>query len=342
LNNELHIIVNEKIYNNKKYFFCENKDIQSIVNYLVTKYNLFLISRTSQVPQPFKLNKVYKIFNLNFTKIFFLFLFFFIFFKKKKRVLIISITPFNFIIFIFYKFFFDCKFFLYLRSSGHEEYKNILGKKFVWIYDFMFKYITKHSEVISCHDRLYNKRCHFLYPSELTRKWNKKIKKNYFNKNIINILYVGRFKIEKGIYSLLNIFAKSPKNYRLILVGDGDLVKVENKRVQIINFVNKVDKLINIYDSTNIVILPSYTEAHPKVIDEALSRLRPVVVFDDIKHVINNRRGIFSIKRDPDKLVEIINYIRKNNKSISSDIKKNRLPYKHTFLKNLYKIVSQN
>ena len=36
---ELYIIVNEKIYEKNNFYFCENKDIQSIINYLSLKYN---------------------------------------------------------------------------------------------------------------------------------------------------------------------------------------------------------------------------------------------------------------------------------------------------------------
>jgi hypothetical protein len=64
-----------------------------------------------------------------------------------------------------------------------------------------------------------------------------------------------------------------------------------------------------LYDTHDILILPSYTEAHPKVLDEALSRLKPVIIFDDIKHIINGRLGVFSLERESRKLKETIYYI---------------------------------
>jgi glycosyltransferase involved in cell wall biosynthesis len=100
--------------------------------------------------------------------------------------------------------------------------------------------------------------------------------------------------------------------------------------------------LIQIYDTHDILILPSYTEAHPKVLDEALSRLRPVIIFDDIKHVINGRLGVFPSKRDPDKLKETIYLIMNNYHGIINDIKKNKLPTKEIFLNNLADIISNN
>ena len=159
---ELYVIVNEKIYRDGNNYFCENKDVQSTINYLSYKYHLIVISRYSALVKPFRLHKVLKIFNFRLIKIFHFFMFLFIF-SKKKKILIISITPFNFIIFLMFKLIFDCKFYLYLRSSGYEEYESIIGKKYIWIYDYMFKCITKYCEVISCHKRLYKKKMsHFI------------------------------------------------------------------------------------------------------------------------------------------------------------------------------------
>ena len=212
---ELYVVVNEKIFYEDNIYFCENKDIQSIIDYLSKKFKLFLISRSSKFVQPFKLKSVYRNSIFQIKKIIKFLFFFFNLQKNNKKLLIISITPFNFIIFLFFKFFFNCKFYLYLRSNGHEEYQNILGKRYVWIYDIMFRYTAKYSEIITCHKRLYNNKCHILYPSELNIKWKVGIKKNNFNNNIINLLYVGRFKVEKGIYSLLNIFPKLQNNIKL-------------------------------------------------------------------------------------------------------------------------------
>jgi glycosyltransferase involved in cell wall biosynthesis len=335
---ELYIIVNDKIYGANDDYFCENKDIQSTINYLSFKYNLIVISRFSAFIKPFRLNKVLKI--LNFRLINLLKFFFFLFScSKKKKILIISITPFNFIIFFVLKILFICKFYLYLRSNGYEEYESILGKKYIWIYHFMFKYLTKYSEVISCHERLYSRKCHILYPSELNFMWKKNLKKNYFINNTIDILYVGRFKIEKGIYSLLDIFSKLPKNIKLTLVGSGDTIKINDERIRLINFVKNEKQLINIYDSANIFILPSYTEAHPKVIDESLSRMRPVIIFNDIKYVIQDRYGVFSVDRNHQELIKIIDYLKNNNQLVFDQLKKNKLPQRKDFLKSLYEVI---
>ena len=81
---ELYIIVNEKIYRDSNNYFCENKDVQSTINYLSYKYHLVVISRYSALVKPFRLNKVFKIFNFRLIKIFYFFIFLFSFSKKKK------------------------------------------------------------------------------------------------------------------------------------------------------------------------------------------------------------------------------------------------------------------
>ena len=92
----------------------------------------------------------------------------------------------------------------------------------------------------------------------------------------------------------------------------------------------------------NIFILPSFTEAHPKVIDESLVRLRPVIIFDEIKHIIQNRKGIFVSKRDNKSLQETINFIMKNYINIQGSMTKNILPTKKEFILQMSNILSSN
>ena len=70
--------------------------------------------------------------------------------------------------------------------------------------------------------------------------------------------------------------------------------------------------LIDTYDKHNILILPSYTEGQPYVVDESLARRRPVLIFEDIKHIIKDRKGIFVSKRNIHSYTEIKKYIIQN------------------------------
>ena len=95
-------------------------------------------------------------------------------------------------------------------------------------------------------------------------------------------------------------------------MGEGNIKSYLNQNIKILDYISNVDELIKIYDTHNIFILPSYTEAHPKVIDEALSRLLPVIIFEDIKHVVGDRKGIFVCKRNVNNFIQMAEFIFKN------------------------------
>ena len=88
------------------------------------------------------------------------------------------------------------------------------------------------------------------------------------------------------------------------------------------------------YDDHNIFVLPSYTEGHPMVVLEALARRRPVLVFEDIKHIIGNKKGIFVSKRNFINFLGTLNNIKKNYKKIQKDMKKNKLPTYKEFIED--------
>ena len=108
-----------------------------------------------------------------------------------------------------------------------------------------------------------------------------------------------------------------------------------SKNINYLSSISETKKLIKIYDSTKIFILPSYIEGFPKVISESLARLRPVIIFEDIKYVVNGRNGIFICKRNDDSLRKTITYIFNNYKNIQKKIKKNYFFTKDNFKKEL-------
>ena len=108
----------------------------------------------------------------------------------------------------------------------------------------------------------------------------------------------------------------------------------------LINYVFDTKKLINIYDRNNITILPSYTEATPYVVDESLSRKRPVIIFEDINYIVRNKKGIFISKRDLNSLEETAEYIMKNYKEIQKKMEENSLPTKESMIKQISDIIN--
>ena len=177
-------------------------------------------------------------------------------------------------------------------------------------------------------------------PSQLSEKWFLSHKDPDLKK--IELLYVGRIKVEKGIFSLLQILKNLKTEFKLSIVPVGENVDREKINYQKINFINcenKNDSIIKIYDSHNIFILPSFTEGHPQVLDEALSRLRPVIVFEEISHVKGKREGVFVSRRDSESLSKTIYHIMDNYHSIQKKIMKNTLPTKSDFLRQMFDII---
>ena len=92
------------------------------------------------------------------------------------------------------------------------------------------------------------------------------------------------------------------------------------------------NKAVNKSDDHNIFVLPSFTEGHPMVLLEALARRRPVIIFDDIQHVIGKKKGIFVAKRNFSNFLQILNEIKKNIQTIEKDMTRNKLPTNKEFL----------
>ena len=115
--------------------------------------------------------------------------------------------------------------------------------------------------------------------------------------------------------------------------------KINQKNVNIYEIENNEKNLIKIYDEHNIFVLPSFTEGHPMALLESLSRLRPVIIFEDISHVLGNKKGIFVSKRNSEDFFNTINHIIKNYKNIQNEMKKNQLPTKEIFIKEFKDIV---
>ena len=125
-------------------------------------------------------------------------------------------------------------------------------------------------------------------------------------------MYVGRIRVEKGIFSLANLI-KNKRNVSLTIVGAEKQAsyKINQSNIKIHSTQSNKERLIKYYDDHNIFILPSFTEGHPMVLLEALARRRPVIIFKDIEHVIGNKKGIFVAKRNFLNFFGTLNQIKK-------------------------------
>ena len=333
----LYVISSEKIYFNNGNFFCDNLDIKSTPEGLSKYFKVNLISKKTSISKKHQINlKFIKIYKNTFAYIFNII-------KSAKvkntKYFIISLSPLTFMACIILKFLKKTPY-IYLRSNGYEEYKIILGSFGYFVYHLMFIITSRISTLISCRDYILMKKKGFVVsPSQLNKNWyeNQKFKKSIKQ----NLIYVGRIRQEKGIFSLLEIIKNHPE-VKLSVVGmDEKTKKINQENVSFFDIINDQQKLISLYDDNDILILPSYTEGYPMVVLEALSRLRPVIIFKEIKHIIEDKKGIFVADRNYDSLIKTINFIKANYYSIQEDMKQNNLPSNESFITEIKNIILQ-
>ena len=335
-NKKLVIINKEKIFEQNNSFYCDNIDLKSIPEGLGKTFKTSIIAKKSNIQRFHKINLE----NIEIASNIFTFLFniFKTFKDKEINYLLISITPHTFFAYLLL-FIFKKKIFVYLRSNGYEEYKTILGFIGPVIYYIMYTFVTFKSNIVTCQKRLVkNKNYNLVFPSELDTNWLKNITKPLLDKP--RLLYVGRIKVEKGVFSLFKIFDEMTNDIELSIVGNTEDLKTNNKKINFFGFEHNVSTLIKTYDNHNITILPSFTEAHPKVVDESLARARPVIIFEEIKHIIQNRYGMFVSKRNVKSLSETIEFIMSNYLNIQENMKKNKLPTKQEFISQISQLLS--
>ena len=197
--NLLVVINNDRIFKDNNEFFSNNYNLKILPEGLNNYHKVKYIARESNKKGNQKINLQNIKTASNIIK--FIYLIFSTFKNKNSKYFITSINPYTFISFIFL-FLSRKKVFLYLISSGHEEWKFILGSWSVWIYHVMYSIMTSNSTVITLHERLYKgKNSHLVTSSSLDEEWLENHKKAKLDK--IRFLYVGRANPEKGIHKFL-------------------------------------------------------------------------------------------------------------------------------------------
>jgi len=327
---KIYLVSNDKIWFSKKRY-TSNNDLNNIITCLNGNYDINLICRQSFKKLNFQLDENFK--HFKFHKIL----------EKKINILLISITPYNFFVLFYLTIVkkMNIKGFVYLRSDGFLEYKYRYGLMGYLFYYLMFFFITKKLKIISCSDNFTKVKSKIIvHPSELNSIWFDR--DNLETQYLTDFLYVGRFKKDKGSFYLVKIFKDILKNYNLTIVGNDKRLIPKKYIANNINYkhsVSNIDELIKVYDSTKIFILPSFIEGFPKVISESLARLRPVIIFEEIKYVVNEREGIFICKRDEKSLIDTITFILKNYNDIQKKIEKNYFYTKENFKKEFLTLI---
>ena len=230
MKNNLVIITNEKFYKKEKNFYCDHIAEKTLIDNLNKKFCVTVVGRKS------KITRAHELSNQNIKYHSFFILYFYAVFKKilqgNTKFLFLAISPYTFftsLLFIFSR----SKPIVYLRSDGHQEYRSILGFYGPIIYGLMFNVVAKIGIFISCRKYILKKQFgHLAYPSEITKDWMSDVSKPNFDK--IKLLYVGRLKVEKGIFSLIKLIKKLSNHLELTIVGESkQSEKISSPNIQI-------------------------------------------------------------------------------------------------------------
>ena len=340
------VLNNEKISKKNNEFYCRNFNFKILPEGLSKFFNVQYIARRSRIEEHHKLNL--KSVKVASNIIQFIYYVISTFKNKNTKYYIITITPYTFFAFLFLALF-RKKVFVYLISSGFEEWKYILGSWTVWIYRIMYSLVTSYSTVIALHERLYKKGGYVIESSTLDKKWLQNFKKPDLDK--IRLLNVARVNPEKGIFEFLEMFKKLKIDAEISIIGKIKNLTLKNKFKLIVEdnpnilfpgYISDRQLLIDAYDNHNILILPSYTEGQPYVVDESLARRRPVLIFRDIEHIIKERKGIFVAERNIDSLTKTIEHIMKNYHAIQKEIELNKFPLEEDMFKQISDVINKN
>ena len=108
---------------------------------------------------------------------------------------------------------------------------------------------------------------------------------------------------------------RNKRDISLTIIGaeQGSSNKINQSNIKILPTQSNKTKLIKQYDDHNIL---SYLLLQKVILwfFLSLARRRPVVIFDEIKHVIGDKKGIFISKRNFLSFLGTLNNIKKNYK----------------------------
>lgn len=135
----------------------------------------------------------------------------------------------------------------------------------------------------------------------------------------IKIIAIGRLVKEKGFQHLIKAMNKMKDDvFEVNIYGDGNYRKelekiVDFKNITFHGFVSNIDEMI---EKSDILILPSYQEAFPFVILEALSRGK-IVIATNVggipEIIVNKENGFLITPNNTGEIIRVLNYIKKND-----------------------------
>lgn len=236
----------------------------------------------------------------SFQKVFKAILYCFLIVKKillhKPDLVYFTLAPTNYgffrdAIYVFLLKLFNCKILFHLHGKGiKENIKKNYIKKFLYIWVFKNTHVICLSQKLTNDIEDFYKSKPFIVPNGIPIQPGFKKKRNQGNPSVPQILYVSNYVREKGILILIDALSKLKNqgylfNARLVgapadltieflenIITDQNLTEV----VKVIGPLYADDKFLE-FQKADIFVFPSYNDAFPLVILEAMQFSLPVI-----------------------------------------------------------------
>ena len=316
------------------------KNLFLISNYLADKIpHIILITSSINKIKTFSKKIIFSTIYFNFFEMFnrypryffcvFLLIFNIIKFRRKVVVLAFQANIYAIII----SKFLGVKIVVRSNTSPYSWNKNIIKQ---WIFKFFFQKtdltIVNSFEFKKQMDKLYSIKCKvILNPFNINyiiKKSLEKIKNNFFKKNTLKLINVGRLVDQKDQITILKAIKLSLKkkiNIQLVIVGKGD------KEFELRNYIHKHNlsncvKLIGYQDNpfkyirlSDVFILSSKYEGLPNALIESMI-IKTSVISSDCptgpKEILDNKYGSLFKVGDYRALAKLILNFKKNKRKI--------------------------
>lgn len=135
------------------------------------------------------------------------------------------------------------------------------------------------------------------------------------------ILFIGNIIKRKNVSTILDAKKLIQADCELVIVGDGPLLnslkeKVDLENIKDVTFTGVRNDIPNVIQSSDLLILPSYSESFGLVLIEALACGKPVIGSNvgGIKEIITNDVGLLVEPTDSKELAKAADLILTNNK----------------------------
>jgi len=168
-----------------------------------------------------------------------------------------------------------------VSHKGESFLKKIVHKMQLVAYSLFFKKIIVHSDIIKRQlPSFINRNKIFVIPHiNYNHLFQNNHAKGLSVKNKFTVLFFGRILEYKGLKYLINAFNNLDENkYELIIAGEGDIgIHINKKNIKVINRFISDSEIPNLFNNTDVVVVPYIEASQSGVIYLSFAYSKPVI-----------------------------------------------------------------